>query len=114
LGPGGSTPENNLEEHVRRFRVFDLNQIVIIGASQKQSDWLDLLRPPLLGCGILYISQQSFSDHVFAFSPVPRFCWENAALLSNKSVNVDTTKVLMASHSRREGDDHSKTIYTMR
>ena len=36
LGPGGSTPENNLEEHVRRFRVFDLNQIVVIGASQKQ------------------------------------------------------------------------------
>ena len=33
LGPGGSTPENNLEEHVRRFRVFDLNQIVVIGAS---------------------------------------------------------------------------------
>jgi hypothetical protein len=36
LGPGGSTPENNLEQHVRRFRVFDLNQIVVIGASQKQ------------------------------------------------------------------------------
>jgi len=36
LGPGGSTPENNLEEHVRRFRVFDLNQIAVIGASQKQ------------------------------------------------------------------------------
>jgi len=36
LGPGGSTPENNLEQHVRRFRVFDLNQILVIGASQKQ------------------------------------------------------------------------------
>jgi hypothetical protein len=32
--------------------------------------------------------------------------------VSNNSVNVDTTKVLMASHSRRAGDDQSETIYT--
>jgi hypothetical protein len=39
---GDPPREDNSEEHVRRFRVFDLNQIVVIGASQKQSHecWL--------------------------------------------------------------------------
>jgi hypothetical protein len=32
--------------------------------------------------------------------------------VSNNSVNADTKKVLMASHSRRAGDDQSETIYT--
>jgi hypothetical protein len=35
------------------------------------------------------------SAHVFTFSPAPRLCWENATLVSNKSVSVDATKVLM-------------------
>lgn len=40
------------------------------------------------------------------------FCWENATLVSNKSVNVDAAKILMASHPGCEGDNQPDLIYT--
>jgi hypothetical protein len=53
------------------------------------------------------LSASCLAVHVFTFSPAPILCWENATLVSNKSVNVDAAKILMASHPDREGDNES-------
>jgi hypothetical protein len=50
-------------------------------------------------------AESCLSTQVFTFSPDSRF-WENATLVSNKSANVDATKVLMWVPSGHAGDDN--------